>query len=599
MTIEQLRELASKTTAVLALLLAVSVATVEILLQGTIGLGTYLAGAGAALLGANYFISANSTVYRYTSVAVLMAQVMGLLIAATGHPFQSDMHMAFFSALALCALFYDHRPILLGAVLVVVHHLVLGMGLPDMVFYGGGSIERVLLHGVILASETVALVWMMTNTRKLLKVSQEKSELAEREVENTRIASEEREEAQQATTVMREQMVTELRDAFGSVVMAASSGDFSRRIETNFPDDELNLLADAVNELVETVERGLGDTGQVLSALANFDLSKRMQGKYDGSFQELKTNTNQVAERFTGLVTQIGETSKALKSATGEILSGANDLSERTTRQAASIEETSATTEQLAETVHSNTENAKKAQASVTEARTVADRGGDVMAQANEAMKRITASSDKISDIIGMIDDIAFQTNLLALNASVEAARAGEAGKGFAVVAIEVRRLAQSAAQASSEVKVLIDQSGAEVEGGTKLVAQAAENLDGIVSSVRGVNTLMDEIASQSQEQASSINDISHSIREMDQMTQHNASLVQETNAAVGSAENQASELDMLVDQFDLGVGGAAKRARPPLAKTPEAAPKSTPAPATQGANALAPAAEAEEWQEF
>ncbi len=194
----------------------------------------------------------------------------------------------------------------------------------------------------------------------------------------------------------------------------------------------------------------------------------------------------------------------------------------------------------------------KKAQSSITEARSVAERGGQVMSDANKAMERITNSSSKISDIIGMIDDIAFQTNLLALNASVEAARAGEAGKGFAVVAVEVRRLAQSAAQASSEVKVLIEQSASEVEGGTKLVSQASENLDGIVESVRGVTTLMDEIARESQEQAASINDISQSIREMDQMTQHNAALVQQTNASIDKTEAQATELDQMVERFHL-----------------------------------------------
>src|SRR5262249_28164740 len=159
-------------------------------------------------------------------------------------------------------------------------------------------------------------------------------------------------------------------------------------------------------------------------------------------------------------------------------LAGANDLSERTTKQAATIEETSATMEQLASTVADNAKRAGEASSNAEEVTGTAEAGGKVMSQATEAMERITASSAKISNIIGLIDDIAFQTNLLALNASVEAARAGDAGKGFAVVAVEVRRLAQSAASASAEVKVLIEQSGTEVAGGTKLVAEAAGQLD-------------------------------------------------------------------------------------------------------------------------
>src|SRR5690606_5895120 len=195
------------------------------------------------------------------------------------------------------------------------------------------------------------------------------------------------------------------------------------------------------------------------------------------AFDRLKGDTNAVADKLTEIVGQLRETSRSLKQATGEILSGTNDLSERTTKQAATIEETSAAMEQLATTVVQNAERANEASKVAGTVTRTAEEGGAVMAQANGAMAAIETSSGKISNIIGMIDDIAFQTNLLALNASVEAARAGEAGKGFAVVAVEVRRLAQSAAEASAEVKVLIEQSETEVKGGSRLVAEAAERL--------------------------------------------------------------------------------------------------------------------------
>src|SRR5690606_1823647 len=198
-------------------------------------------------------------------------------------------------------------------------------------------------------------------------------------------------------------------------------------------------------------------------------------------------------------------------------------------------------------------ERAKEASTVATGVTHTAEEGGQVMGQATEAMERITASSAKISNIIGLIDDIAFQTNLLALNASVEAARAGEAGKGFAVVAVEVRRLAQSAAQASSEVKALIEQSATEVKGGSKLVAEAAEKLQAILAAARSSNELMNSIAKQSQEQAAAIEEVNASVRQLDEMTQHNAALVEETNAAIEQTEAQALELDRVVETFTVG----------------------------------------------
>ena len=175
------------------------------------------------------------------------------------------------------------------------------------------------------------------------------------------------------------------------------------------------------------------------------------------------------------------------------------------------------------------------------------------MDAATAAMERITQSSAKISNIIGMIDDIAFQTNLLALNASVEAARAGDAGKGFAVVAVEVRRLAQSAAQASSEVKVLIEQSAGEVSSGSRLVGDAAGKLKAMLEAARGNNGLLESIANDSREQASAIEEVTTAVRTMDEMTQHNAALVEETNAAIEQTEAQANELDRIVEVFRIG----------------------------------------------
>ncbi|HEV7275792.1 MAG TPA: methyl-accepting chemotaxis protein [Devosiaceae bacterium] len=353
-----------------------------------------------------------------------------------------------------------------------------------------------------------------------------------------------------ADQASRQQMMLELQEAFGQVVDAAVAGDYTQRVTASFDDAELNTLARGVNDLVETVDRGLGEAGEVLAALAEADLTQRVRGEYQGAFARLKTDTNRVAESLSEIVARLKQTSFSLKTATGEILAGANDLSDRTTRQAATIEETSAAMEQLATTVLQNADRAADASTNAGKVTQAAEEGGEVMQQATDAMERITTSSGKISNIIGLIDDIAFQTNLLALNASVEAARAGEAGKGFAVVAVEVRRLAQSAAEASSEVKALIEQSGTEVAGGSKLVASAADKLVAMLEAARRNNQLLESIAQESREQASAIEEVNSAVRQLDEMTQHNAALVEETNAAIEQTEAQAGDLDQIVALF-------------------------------------------------
>jgi methyl-accepting chemotaxis protein len=381
--------------------------------------------------------------------------------------------------------------------------------------------------------------------------------------------TEEQQAASEQRQAERTQMMRDLQTSFGQVVDAAIDGDFSQRVTAEFPDAELNALAGSVNTLVETVDRGIGETGEVLSALAHTDLTQRVKGEYGGAFDKLKTDANAVADRLTDVVGQLRQTSRGVKSATGEILAGANDLSERTTKQAATIEETSAAMEQLASTVMQNARNAEEASGKSRTVSQTAEEGGEVMHEATQAMEKITHSSSKISNIIGMIDDIAFQTNLLALNASVEAARAGEAGKGFAVVAVEVRRLAQSAAEASSEVKALIEQSADEVAGGTRLVASAAEKLEAMLDAVRENNVLMEQIARESREQASAIEEVNTAVRQMDEMTQHNAALVEETNAAIEQTEAQASELDRIVDVFKVSGSGHAPSSAAPKASAP------------------------------
>ena len=339
--------------------------------------------------------------------------------------------------------------------------------------------------------------------------------------------------------------------------------------------------------------------GAHLARLADGDLTATIVDAFQGDLEKVRVAFNGTVATMRDIVGRLRTASVSLKTATGEILSGSNDLADRTTKQAAAVEQTSAALEQLGNTVG---ENAQRATLASTKAKLVSSTAAEtnvVMKEANDAMERISASSTKISNIIGLIDDIAFQTNLLALNASVEAARAGDAGKGFAVVAIEVRRLAQSAASASSDVKALIDTSSTEVSTGSRKVAEATQKVTSMLDGIHENGVLIEQITKATSEQSGAIVEVASAVKQVDEMTQHNAALVEQTNAAIEQTESQAVELDRIVDVFvvdDEPVRRAAPIERP-RAVTP-ARPKVATAARTYLTEGNA-AVKSDEWAEF
>ena len=297
--------------------------------------------------------------------------------------------------------------------------------------------------------------------------------------------------------------------------------------------------------------------GEQLRKLAEGDLTCAITQNLPGELDDIRSTFNDTVGKFEHIVRRLRDSSSGLKIATQEILHGANDLSDRTIKQAASIEQTSAAMEQIAQTVTQNDQRASAANAKAAVVTAAAEQAGQAMNMANEAMSRIQRSSGQIADIIGMIDNVAFQTNLLALNASVEAARAGDAGKGFAVVAVEVRRLAQTTATASSDIKTLIEQSGKEVVAGGDLLQEVTAKLSAMFEGTHENSTFIKEIAQATQEQSLAIGEILTAMRQMDEMTQHNAALVEETNAAIEQTEQEASQLDSIVEVFQVANNGA------------------------------------------
>jgi len=336
------------------------------------------------------------------------------------------------------------------------------------------------------------------------------------------------------------------------VAKAASGGDLDRRIDLLGKDGFLLNLCEGVNTLLALTGVALKDVAGVLSAVAEGDLTKRITNAYGGLFDQLKGDVNKTADKLSEIVGNINAASTQITSAAGEVAAGSQDLSERSEQQASALEETAASMEELAATVRANAGNAQQANQLAAGAREVAAGGGQVVGDAIAAMGRIESSSQKIGDIVGMIDEIAFQTNLLALNAAVEAARAGDAGKGFAVVAQEVRNLAQRSAQASKEIKTLIGESTLEVKSGAELVKGAGKTLEDILSSVKRVADIVAEIATASSEQAAGIDQVNAAVTQMDEMTQQNAALVEESAAAAHALENQSKELTRLMSFFEV-----------------------------------------------
>jgi methyl-accepting chemotaxis protein len=307
----------------------------------------------------------------------------------------------------------------------------------------------------------------------------------------------------------------------------------------------------------EDRQQAISLLGQGLGRLANGDLMHRIETPFAQSTDELRAGFNISVDQLRQTMLTIISNTAAIRSGTGEISAAADDLSRRTEQQAANLEETAAALDQITATVRRTAEGATHARDVVSSAKSEADKSGEVVRLAIAAMSGIEKSSQQISQIIGVIDEIAFQTNLLALNAGVEAARAGEAGRGFAVVASEVRALAQRSAEAAKEIKRLISASTAQVDQGVDLVAETGKALERIVDQVCDINNVVSEIAASAHEQATGLKEVNVAINQMDQVTQQNAAMVEETTAAARSLNRETEKLTDLINRFHVGGAGS------------------------------------------
>jgi methyl-accepting chemotaxis protein len=325
-------------------------------------------------------------------------------------------------------------------------------------------------------------------------------------------------------------------------------------------EDERRRSAAAREETARDQQAVVSGLAQGLEHLATGDLTFRLTQAFPGDYVKLRSDFNAAMEQLQTALFEVRSNIEGIHTGSNEISHASDDLSRRTEQQAASLEETAAALDQITATVKRTAQGADHARKVVAGAKSRAEQSGEVMRTAINAMSEIEASSGRIGQIIGVIDEIAFQTNLLALNAGVEAARAGEAGRGFAVVAQEVRALAQRSAEAAREIKTLIGESTAQVARGVELVGTTGEALEGIAVQVTEINGIVADIAGSATEQSSGLAQVNIAVNQMDQVTQQNAAMVEQSTAAAHSLANEANELSRLISRFKLGDGSNALR---------------------------------------
>jgi methyl-accepting chemotaxis protein len=357
----------------------------------------------------------------------------------------------------------------------------------------------------------------------------------------------------------------------------------------------------AAEAAVLAQERGVvaGSLGKGLAALAAGDLGYRMGDDIPAEYRQLRDDFNSAIAELDSTLTVIRTNTNGISAGADEIAQASDDLSRRTEQQAASLEETAAALDEITATVKKTALSARQASDAVGGAKTEAVRSGDVVSGAVQAMGEIEQSSRQISQIIGVIDEIAFQTNLLALNAGVEAARAGDAGRGFAVVASEVRALAQRSAEAAKEIKALISASSEQVGQGVDLVGETGKALQSIVGKVAEIDALVTEIAASAQEQATGLSEVNAAVNQMDQLVQQNAAMVEESTAASHSLKSDTSELERLISRFQVSSGATGIKPAPATRRSQPA-----PSPAREMGRKLAAtfgggAAGSDNWEEF
>lgn len=555
MTPEKITLLESQNAASRTLLLAAS-GILPIVVIGTIMAGNSLFIAPLVsvvflAIGWIGYRSPGSSARIGASIAVV-GQAIALTTAMAGHAWQLDMHMTFFAALAVLILLVDVRAMMVATALIVVHHLSLSLLMPGLLYPSADlltNVARTLLHGAIVAVESAALIAAIMIRLRM----QSQADAREHDLSVARSATaamlEKAEAARHQSEVQRKE-ADDLRAtaeaAQANIAAESQRAETAHRLARDAEAQEAARRETAMREqhVIVTTLR------DALARLSDGDLTVTIRTAFPEDYETLRHDFNAAVERLGQAFSQVATVSHHIQSEAGAIGNAAQNLSVRTERQAATLEETSAAMAEFSSSVNQSAHIASNAEASTARARTEAVGGGVVVEKAVQSMQRIAESSQKIARINAVIGEIAFQTNLLALNAGVEAARAGEAGRGFAVVASEVRALSQRCTEAAKEITGLVQEASTHVRDGVELVGQTGTALTLITDSVASAAEQVAAIARTASEQSRSLTEIATAIADLDTVTQQNASMFAETTTACESLNGATSAMIDMVSHF-------------------------------------------------